>query len=191
MMSYNTRTTSEPQSADKLAEELNKCVELQTVMREVNAYWRKFGTCIGAPGITETQARKLDEKVATTSYSWEKQPFSSYDMTNNNSKIKRLESKVKEVSRGFSGWEFTGGHAEANTNMNRLQLFFDERPNESQRATLRANGFKWAPSQGAWQRQLTNNAIYAAGRLNFLKPADGRTVREHQPKAPARDTGAR
>jgi len=75
--------------------------------------------------------------------------------------------------------------------MNRLQLFFDEKPNDQQRSQLKANGFKWAPSQDAWQRQLNDNAIYAAGQLDFIRPTDGRSVRDHQPKPPARDTGAR
>jgi hypothetical protein len=191
-MSYGrTKPSNEPLSAEKLTEELNKCVESQTTMKEVNAHWRKTGTCMGAPGITEAQAKKLDEKIAATRYSWEKQPFSTYDLTNNNSKIKRLQQSLAEASRGFEGWEFNGGRAEANTEMNRLQLFFDERPNDNQRALLKASGFKWAPSQDAWQRQLTDNAIYAAGRLDFIKPSDGKTVREHQPKAPGRDTEVR
>ncbi len=191
-MSYGrTKTSAEPPNADKISAELQKCVELQATMKEVNAYYRSRGTCVGAPGITEEQAKKKAEKIATSRYSWDNQPFSSYTLTNNNSQIKRLEAKLAEVSRGFEGWEFEGGRADANTEMNRLQLFFDEKPSESQRANLKANGFKWAPSQDAWQRQLTDNAIYAAGRMNFLKPTDGRTVREHQPKSPARDTGAR
>lgn len=182
-MSYiNKKSSAGLPSAEKLKEELKRCVELQDTMKTVNAYWRKFGTCVGAPGITEEQAKKLDNKIANTRYSWEKQPFSSYDLTNNNATIKRLENKVSEVSRGFEGWEFSGGYAEANTELNRLQLFFDEKPSDSQRANLKANGFKWAPSQEAWQRQLTDNAIYAANRLDFLKPTDGRTVRDHQPK---------
>ena len=191
-MAYGrTKTVSEPLSAEKIAAELQKCVELQTTMREVNAYWRQTGTCMGAPYITETQAKKLDEKVVTARASYDRQPFSSYDLTNNNSQIKRLEQKLAEASRGFSGWEFEGGTAEANTETNRLQLFFDERPDEKQRAILKSNGFKWAPSQDAWQRQLTDNAIYSAGRIDFIKPSDGRTVREHQPKPPAKDAGAR
>ncbi|NLO49339.1 MAG: hypothetical protein GX111_13690 [Clostridiales bacterium] len=191
-MSYNrAKPSNEPQSAEKLTAELQKCVELQEVMKGVNAHWRKTGACMGAPGITEAQAAKLDEKIRTTSRSWERQPFSSYDLTNNNSQIKRLEQKLSEASRGFAGWEFAGGHAEVNTEMNRLQLFFDERPNEQQRAVLKAGGFKWAPSQDAWQRQLTDNAIYSAGRIDFIKPSDGKTVREHQPNVPARDGGAR
>ncbi|MDR1892833.1 MAG: hypothetical protein LBQ48_07490 [Oscillospiraceae bacterium] len=191
MSYYNTRTKAEPPSLDDLTAKLESAKVLQATMKEVNAYWRRFGTCVGAPGITGEQAQKLDNKIAATTYSWEKQPFSTYDLTNNNATIKRWESKVKELSKGFAGWEFEGGRAEANKELDRLQLFFDERPNENQRAILKASGFKWAPSQDAWQRQLTDNAIYSAGRIDFIKPTDGRTVREHQPKAPARDTGAR
>ena len=33
------------------------------------------------------------------------------------------------------------------------------------RAELKSSGFRWAPSVGAWQRQLTDNAIRAADRL--------------------------
>ncbi len=186
-----TKTTAEPPNVEKLQEELTQCVTLQETMKAVNAHWRKTGTCMGAPGITDEQAKKMDDKIVNARYEWDRQPFSSYTMTNNNSQIKRLQQKLAEVSRGFAGWEFNGGHAEANTEMNRLQLFFDERPTEQQRAQLKANGFKWAPSQDAWQRQLTDNAIYSAGRLDFIKPSDGRTVREHQPKPPARDNGAR
>jgi len=192
-MAYvRTSTIRQPVCEEKLTDELNKCEEIQSIMKEVNTYWRKNGTCVGAPGITEAQAAKLDHKIATSPHSWERQqPFSSYDLTNNNSQIKRLERKLAEVSRGFSGWEFSGGRADANYELNRLQLFFAVKPNEQQRAALKSHGFKWAPSQDAWQRQLTDNAIYSAGRMDFIKPLDGRTVREHQPKAPVRDSGAR
>jgi len=191
-MAYGRKTQgSEPQSVEKLTEELNKCEKLQSKMKEVNVYWRSRGTCVGAPGITDEEAKKLDEKIATTRYSWERQPFASYTLTNNNSQIKRLQQRLAEASRGFSGWEFVGGYAEANTEMNRLQLFFDEKPDDSQRTLLKANGFKWAPSQDAWQRQLTDNAIYAAGRMDFIKPSDGKTVREHQPKPQPKNAEAR
>jgi hypothetical protein len=194
-MAYNNAISSgDPQAIEKLTAKLESCKHDQQLMKETNAYYRKNGTCVGFPGLSDELARKMDAKVEH-GYSWDKQPYSSYTLTNNNSEIKRLAQRITEITRnkevGFSGWDFEGGRAEANTDMNRLQLFFDEKPNESQRANLKANGFKWAPSQEAWQRQLTDNAIYAAGRLDFIKPSDGRTVREHQPKAPAKDGGAR
>ena len=48
-----------------------------------------------------------------------------------------------------------------NTEKMRLQLFFEGKPEPEVREVLKSNGFKWAPSQGAWQRQLTSNARYA------------------------------
>ena len=194
-MKYNKPISSgDPQALEKLTEKLEQSKELQNTMKVVNAYWRKFGTCKGAPGITDVQAEKLEKRIET-GYSWEKQPFTSYELTNNNAEIKRLERRIQELTYnkevGFSGWDFEGGYAEANTEMNRLQLYFDEKPDEQRRTVLKSNGFKWAPSQGAWQRQLTDNAIYSAGRIDFIRPSDGRSVREHQPKPPVKDTGAR
>jgi hypothetical protein len=47
----------------------------------------------------------------------------------------------------------------------RLQLLFDGKPDEKTRSVLKSNGFKWAPSQNAWQRQLTENAKYSLQRI--------------------------
>ena len=191
-MAYTkSRPSREPQDAVKIAAELEKYKTLQETMKAVNAHWRSTGTCFSAPGITDEQAKKLDMKVVTARAPYDRVPFSTYDLTNNNSKIKRLEQNLSEVSRGFEGWDFDGGRAEANADINRLQLFFDEKPTEAQRTVLKARGFKWSPSQDAWQRQLTDNAIYSAGCIDFIKPSDGRTVRAHQPQAAARDTEAR
>ena len=195
-MTYSKAISAgDSQAVEKLTAKLQKCEQLQETMKGVNAHWRKTGTCLGAPGLTDAQAAKMDAKIINARVSWERVPFSDYDLKNNYAEIKRLEKRIAEISRnqevGFSGWEFFSGRAEANTEMNRLQLFFDEKPNEKERSLLKTNGFKWAPSMDVWQRQLTDNAIYSAGRIDFIKPSDGRTVREHQPKAPVRDDGAR
>ena len=187
-------SSNDPQALEKLTTKLEKCKTDQAYMKDVNAYYRKFGSCKGYPDMPDSTAAKLDERVRGA-YSWDKQPYPSYTLTNNSAEIRRLTKRIEELTRnqevGFTGWEFNGCRAEANTQMNRLQLFFEQKPNDQQREKLKENGFKWAPSQDAWQRQLTDNAISAAGRLDFLKPSDGRTVREHQPKAPVRDSGAR
>ena len=194
-MAYNNAiSASDPQALEKLTAKLEKCKTTQAFMKDVNAYYRKYNTCKGYPDMPDETAVKYDRAVEQA-YSWNKQPFPSYTMTNNNAEIKRLEGRVKELTYnqevGFSGWDFEGGYVEANTDMNRLQVFFDERPDSDKCSQMKSHGFKWAPSQGAWQRQLTDNAIYSAGRLEFIKPSDGRSVRDHQPKPPAKDTGAR
>ena len=47
----------------------------------------------------------------------------------------------------------------------RIQFIFEDKPDEETRNILKNNGFKWAPSQGAWQRQLTPNGKHAARRV--------------------------
>ena len=195
-MAYkNAISSNDPQAIEKLTDKLEECKSMQTIMKAVNIYWRKYGTLKGAPGIPLEQCMKIESRIANATHPYDQIPFRSYELSNNRAEIKRLQGRIKELTRnqevGFSGWEFAGGKAKANAEANRLQLFFDERPSAEQCAALKGRGFKWAPTQGAWQRQLNNNAIFAAGRLDFIKPSDGRTVREHQPKAPVRDTGAR
>ena len=48
-----------------------------------------------------------------------------------------------------------------NTEIMRLQIIFDGKPDPEVRTVLKKNGFKWAPSQGAWQRLLNTSARYA------------------------------
>jgi multidrug efflux pump subunit AcrB len=187
-------SSDDPQALSKLNQKALKLEQVQNYMKAVNAYYRKHGTCVGYPGMEDNTANILNKKVEQ-GYSWEKQPFPGYKLTNNNAEIKRIKNRIAKIEGnikfGFRGWEFQGGHAEANVDINRLQLYFNEKPTENQRSQLKANGFKWAPTQGAWQRQLNDNAIYAANRIDFIKPLDGRTVREHQPKTPSREMGGR
>ena len=111
--------------------------------------------------------------------------FPSYSLSNNNANIRRTRQRIEDLKSQseYAGWAFPGGRAEINEGENRLQLFFEEKPSEEQRRELKSNGFKWAPSQGAWQRQLTKNAIYAAGRMEFLRPEDGQSPYQLQPFA--------
>jgi len=110
-------------------------------------------------------------------------PFPSYALTNNSAVIRNTQQRLDELKNRseFAGWTFEGGKAEINEAENRLQLFFDEKPTDEQRSALKKNGFKWAPSQSAWQRQLTKNAIYSAGYIDFIKPDNGKTPYQLQP----------
>ena len=44
----------------------------------------------------------------------------------------------------------------------RIQFIFDGKPSDDIRNILKQNGFRWAPSQSAWQRQLTRNGQWSA-----------------------------
>jgi len=187
-------SSGDPQALEKLTGKLDACRKAQEHMKAVNAYFRKHGTCQGFPDMPEAAAAKLDVRVQNA-YSWDKQPFPSYELSNNNAEIKRLQSRIEEISHsrevGFVGWQFDGGEAVINTELNRLQLMFDERPTREQCSVLKHKGFHWSPTEGAWQRQLNDNAIYALNYVDFVRPLDGKRPTELQPKAPAKDTGAR
>ena len=188
-------SSDDPQAIEKLEGKLQARKGLQEHMKGVNAHWRKTGSCLSAPGLTDGQAAMMDKRIADAAAAWECVPYTEYDLRYNYRDIQRLEKRIAEITRyqevGFSGWAFFCGRAEANTGLNRLQLFFSGKPNEIEQRQLKFFGFKWAPSQGAWQRQLNDNAIDAADRLPFLKPLDGRSVRDHQPKAPVREDAVR
>lgn len=124
---------------------------------------------------------------AAMSQDWRKDPvpFPSYLLTNNNANIRRVRQRIEELSHKaeFVGWTFPGGEAKVNEAENRLQRIFAEKPDADTRQALKSEGFKWAPSQGAWQRQLNQNAIRAAARLDFLRPEDGKSPYQLQPFA--------
>lgn len=194
-MSSKAISSSDSNALEKLNAKLEACQKQQAHMKEVNAYYRKFGTCKGCPDVSDEIAAKIDATIESSYYSWAKQPFARYELTNNNSEIRRIKQRINELERhrevGFVGWKFAGGEAVVNNDINRLQLFFDERPDKERCSVLKSKGFHWSPREGAWQRQLNDNAIYAVNHVDFVKPLDGRRPADLQPKAPQRDTGAR
>lgn len=52
-----------------------------------------------------------------------------------------------------------------NADIMRIQIVFDGKPDRAIRDILKENGFRWAPSQGAWQRQLTSNGRYVLKKV--------------------------
>ena len=171
-------------AVEKLTKKLEGMESQQTMMKAVNAYYRKHKTLEGCPELTAEQVEKVK---ASMSQDWRKDPvpFPSYLLTNNNANIRRVRQRIEELSHKaeFVGWTFPGGEAKVNEAENRLQLIFEDKPDADTRQALKSEGFKWAPSQGAWQRQLNQNAIRAAARLDFLRPEDGKSPYQLQPFA--------
>lgn len=170
------------QAVEKLETKLERLKADQEHMKAVNAYYRKHKTLEGCPALTPEGTAELQ---ASMSRDWHKNPvpYPSFYLSNNNANIHRVEQRIHDLKNRseFAGWEFPGGRAEINEGENRLQLFFDEKPGDEQRQALKHGGFRWSPSQGAWQRQLNRNAIYAADRIDFLRPEGGGSISALQP----------
>ena len=108
--------------------------------------------------------------------SWNnRQGFMPFQLQNNNANIRRIKERIaaleKRDSTAFGeGWAFPGGSVVMNAEENRIQILFDEKPDEETRQELKSNGFKWAPSKNAWQRQLNENGIRALRRIARIRP---------------------
>jgi len=167
----------DPQAAAKLEAKLVKLESAQETMKAVNAYFRKNKTLEGCPSLTPEQITKLQQEMSQSWHLDKSRPYPAYMLSNNNAEIRRIRGRIEQVRQhedtNFAGWEFDGGRVEANKADNRLQVFFDGKPDEAARDELKANGFRWAPSVGAWQRQLNKNAYYAAGYISCIQPISG------------------
>lgn len=93
----------------------------------------------------------------------------SYRLSNNLAEIKRLEGRVRveEIRSAVrhAEYPFSGGTVIYNPEAERIQIKFDGRPDADMIGKLKRAAFKWAPSVGMWQRQLTHNAVYATRQL--------------------------
>lgn len=120
--------------------------------------WEGLATLLGAAVAAETRAYV------------ERNHGLPFFPANRLANVKRIEARIAsmEALAAKPSKEFTtadGVRVVENVEAVRLQLFFDGKPDAATIASLKGAGFRWAPSEGAWQRQLTNNARWAAERI--------------------------
>ena len=169
-------SADDPQAVSKLEKKLEKLEASQELMKAVNAYYRKHGTLDGCPNLTEKGIENLKADMAS-SWHYEKKPFQSWQLSNNNAEIRRLKGRIEELTRhkeaAYVGWEFDGGTVEINREANRLQIFFEGKPDAAVRDELKSNGFRWSPKAEAWQRQLNDTTIRVTDRIKCIQPLSG------------------
>ena len=166
-------SADDPEAVAKLKEKVERLEQDQEKMKAGNAYYRKHKTLEGCPLLSQDEIEKL-KAVMARNWRANPKPYESYALTNNSAVIRQTKKRIEELSQKaeteYEGWAFEGGEVKINREANRLQVFFDEKPDRDTCSAMRHSGFKWAPSIGAWQRQLNDNAIYAAKHLDCLRP---------------------
>ena len=169
----NIIKSGDTDALEQLQKKVEKAEELQAEMKAVNAYYRKNKTLKGYKDYTDEKAAKLDEAIKESMWGV---PFPPYELTNNNAKIRNTKARIAELERLKESARDTEEQTDEyntdlfkvveNTEIMRLQLFFDEKPDADTRSVLKKNGFRFAPSQNnAWQRQLNDNGKYALKRV--------------------------
>lgn len=175
-------SADDPDAVKKLNAKLEKLTKEQETMKAINAYYRKHKSLEGCPELDSEAIEKLKARMEIRGI--QDKPYPTWALSNNNAEIRRIKERIQSLSvnkdKLYTGWEFAGGKAEINVKDNRLQLFFDDKPDGKIRDELKANGFRWSPKASAWQRQLNSNAIYAADAVSSIKPLSGERVIELQ-----------
>lgn len=161
-------SSDDPHAIDKLKQKLENLEEKQKLMKAVNAYYRKNKSLDGCSLLTPTEIAKIQSDMNSL-WNYENKPYISYELKNNNANIRRIKSRIDflehQAQAVLNGWSFDGGEVVMNKEMNRVQIFYDDKPDKDVRNNLKSYGFKWAPSVKAWQKQLNNNGICAAKKV--------------------------
>ena len=147
--------SDDPDAMLKLQLKLEGLERLQEHMKEINAYYRKHKTLDGCPD------RRPDEFG----------PFPSWALSNNNANIRRIRGRIEQLQKEEERAAENAGPKQGdgfvlkeNHEIGRIQFIFDGKPDEKIREILKGRGFRWAPSEGAWQRMLNDNGRFAAER---------------------------
>lgn len=168
-------SSDDPDAITKLETKLMQRTEMQEAYKRMNKAWRAYNKSPDSPATLKALSTLSDaeREMVTTykpQYSWEKGPAQDYQLKNNNAEIRRLKKRIegmraqaeREPEEPIKG---EGFEIVENVEANRIQIIFDGKPSKDIRDCLKSKGFRWAPSQQAWQRQLNNAGRYAASRV--------------------------
>ena len=157
-------SSDDPDAIAKLEAELVTLREKQTRMVAVNATLRKTA-----------KAGREAQIEALAAIGWNLRPvdviarggFERFELSNSGANIRRIEKRIAELRAKAAAPArdpITGnGYAIVeDRDANRVQIRFDFRPPAATIAVLKSRGFRWAPSENAWQRQASNGAWHAA-----------------------------
>ncbi len=152
-------------AVEKLENKLDELKAMQEKMKVANRAIRLKDTEKGDAKLKELGFSEQQIEDLRTPDFCGRLGFPDYALQNNNANIHRVEGRLKSLKavkeQGTQETECEFFKVVENTDIMRLQLFFEGKPEPEVRDVLKSNGFKWAPSQNAWQRQLTENAKYA------------------------------
>ncbi len=164
---------ADPHARERLADQLQHHQNKPDDSKALPAYYRKHKSFDGFPGMSAEAAAKLTASFADTKERcpWVKSPVPAYELTSLRGKIKRVQARLDELGKRAEaaeqpadGTKFPGGEIVRNLEADRLQILFDEKPDDETRQKLKERGFRWSPRYNAWQRKLTDNAMYDARR---------------------------
>lgn len=192
-------SSDDPDAVVKLREELAKCEAAQAFMVAANKIVRAFykaGVRDAASGeLWERYLLKLREIRPTITEAQGKNlltpdfcgriGFPGYATSNNNANVRRIKARIASLSQVVGRMDqpdetidCVGYQVVKAFGLNRVQLKFPGKPASAVRDLLKGHGFRWSPTERAWQR------MYHDGVVSWLTEG---YLREHLETALARE----
>lgn len=161
----------------KIRSNFEKAHELQKAAAEASARAASIGTGGISNDDPDAVTKLRSELAKREAYhaGIRMRAHESWELSNSSANIRRIKVRIEALehnraTRQTKETEGPGGiRIVENAEANRLQIFFPSKPNDATRVELKSSGFRWAPSEGAWQRQLSNSARFAAASLRCVR----------------------
>ena len=162
-------SSDNPDAIEQLQAKLADLEARQARMKAINAAHKRY---LKDPASLDKAQLSEPEKTMIRNYqpaySWEPHPFPPYRISNNNANMHRIRERIEALrAKPTESTETTIGDVRIveNADANRLQMFFPGKPSDDIRRALKSAGFRWAPTEGAWQRHLSDYARYQAEQV--------------------------
>ena len=153
--------------------EANKIIRDKKLADRLQSFGLTVTDALVTLGIPEAEAVKIQNPKQFGGLG-----YPSFRLTNNGAEIRRLKGRLAEeqakaaqaATKTAPALEYDTAREgrviyEEHPDDNRVRLYFDGKPSVATRETLKRHGFRWSPSNGAWQRFLTGNGQYAARQV--------------------------
>ena len=171
MESNTVISSDDPNALELLQAKLEKLTKKQELFKAVNKIVKSKKLSDNQKvekmvtlGVSEVVAQKF---LSTETFSGPGIP--RYELTNNNANMKRIAQRIAQLKKvesiPHSEEEINGVRLVVSPEDNRVQLFFPGKPSDEKRTQLKRNGFRWAPSVGAWMAYLKPWNIQTAKNL--------------------------
>lgn len=171
-------SSDDPEALAKLRAKVEEIETTKERMKFCNSVIRKARKAAAGKGSDETRAI-IDALVKALGWPEDRAAlltkpdcfgnigFADFELTNRGAEVRRLKKRIAqlEARAAVPETELTFGDVKVVLADNRVQIHFPGKPSEELRKELKQNGFKWAPSVGAWQRMPSQWAWDVAKRI--------------------------
>jgi hypothetical protein len=175
-------SSDDPEAVTKLQAELAQLEQLQKIMPAANRVVRAFYKAGLRDAAGEGWSRYLDKLREVMPHVTDGRAeqllrpdfcgrigFADYQLTNNGANVRRIRARIEQLQARAVRVEVTGGAGREyegegfrvveNLAANRVQVFFPGKPCAAARQFMKSHGYRWAPSEGAWQRMATGSVF--------------------------------